>query len=42
MRNTEWLADSGLACGPLGVAADAGCRAVAVNGLVTDDVFVGR
>ena len=40
IRNAEWLADSGLASGPLGVAADAGCRAVAVNGLVTDDVFV--
>lgn len=40
IRNTEWLADSGLAAGPLGVSADAGCRAIAVNGLVTDDVFV--
>jgi NADPH-dependent 2,4-dienoyl-CoA reductase/sulfur reductase-like enzyme len=40
LRNTEWLADSGLAAGPLGVAADAGCRAVGVNALVTDDVFV--
>jgi NAD(P)H-nitrite reductase large subunit len=40
VRNTEWLADSGLAAGPLGVATDAGCRAIAVNGLVTDDVFV--
>jgi len=40
VRNTEWLADSGLAAGPLGVAADAGCRAVGVNALVTDDVFV--
>jgi NADPH-dependent 2,4-dienoyl-CoA reductase/sulfur reductase-like enzyme len=38
--NTEWLADSGLAAGPLGVAADAGCRAFAVNAMVTDDVFV--
>ena len=40
VRNTEWLAGSGLAAGPVGVTADAGCRAVAVNGLVTDDVFV--
>lgn len=40
IRNTEWLAGSGLACGPLGVASDAGCRAIAVNGLVTDDVYV--
>ncbi len=40
IRNTEWLADSGLAAGPLGVSADAGCRAIAVNGLVTDDVYV--
>jgi hypothetical protein len=39
IRNTEWLADSGLAVGPLGVAADAGGRAIGVNGLVTDDVF---
>jgi 3-phenylpropionate/trans-cinnamate dioxygenase ferredoxin reductase component len=38
--NTEWLADSGLAAGRLGVAADAGCRAFAVNAMVTDDVFV--
>src|ERR1700729_1903316 len=40
LRNTEWLADSGLAAGKLGVSADAGCRAIGVNGLVTDDVFV--
>jgi 3-phenylpropionate/trans-cinnamate dioxygenase ferredoxin reductase component len=40
VRNTEWLADSGLAVGPHGVAADAGCRAFGVNALVTDDVFV--
>jgi NADPH-dependent 2,4-dienoyl-CoA reductase/sulfur reductase-like enzyme len=39
VRNTEWLADSGLAAGLLGVATDAGGRAIAVNGLVTDDVF---
>ena len=40
IRNTEWLAGSGLAAGRWGVACDAGCRAFDVNGLVTDNVFV--
>lgn len=40
IRNVEWLEGSGLAAGPWGVACDAGCRAVDVNGVVTDDVFV--
>ncbi|MGP3960284.1 FAD-dependent oxidoreductase [Nonomuraea sp. 3N208] len=40
VRNVEWLQDSGLAAGVWGVACDAGCRAVDINGLVTDDVFV--
>jgi NADPH-dependent 2,4-dienoyl-CoA reductase/sulfur reductase-like enzyme len=40
IRNTEWLADSGIAAGPLGVACDAGCRAFNMYGIVTDDVFV--
>ena len=40
VRNVEWLADSGLACGVWGVTCDAGCRAFDSNGLVTDDVFV--
>ncbi|QUQ64173.1 FAD-dependent oxidoreductase [Kutzneria sp. CA-103260] len=40
VRNVEWLEGSGLAAGPWGVACDAGCRAVDVNGVVTDDVFV--
>jgi 3-phenylpropionate/trans-cinnamate dioxygenase ferredoxin reductase component len=40
IRNTEWLRDSGLAAGPLGIGCDAGCRAVDGNALVTDDVFV--
>ncbi|GAA2454595.1 hypothetical protein GCM10010191_86960 [Actinomadura vinacea] len=40
VRNVEWLRDSGLAVGAWGVATDAGCRAVDINGLVTDDVFV--
>ncbi|MFD7071140.1 NAD(P)/FAD-dependent oxidoreductase [Streptomyces sp. NPDC059913] len=39
-RNTEWLAGSGLAAGPRGIACDAGCRAFDVRGIVTDDVFV--
>jgi 3-phenylpropionate/trans-cinnamate dioxygenase ferredoxin reductase subunit len=40
VRNVEWLADSGLAAGPRGVACDAGCRAFTRYGIVTDDVFV--
>ncbi|MDX3849587.1 NAD(P)/FAD-dependent oxidoreductase [Streptomyces sp. AK02-01A] len=40
VRNTEWLAESGLAAGPLGVTCDAGCRAFNMYGIVTDDVFV--
>jgi NADPH-dependent 2,4-dienoyl-CoA reductase/sulfur reductase-like enzyme len=40
VRNTEWLANSGLAAGPRGVTCDAGCRAFDINGIVTDDVFV--
>lgn len=40
IRNTEWLRDSGLAAGPLGVACDAGCRVFDLNGIVTDDIFV--
>ena len=40
IRNIEWLAGSGIAAGPWGVACDAGCRAFDVNGLVTDNVFV--
>ncbi|MGW6740750.1 NAD(P)/FAD-dependent oxidoreductase [Streptomyces sp. NPDC055025] len=40
VRNTEWLADAGLAAGPRGVACDAGCRAFDMYGIVTDDVFV--
>jgi len=39
LRNTEWLADSGLACGLLGVSCDPGGRAYAVNGMAVDDVF---
>ena len=40
IRNVDWLEDSGLACGPWGVACDAGCRVIDANGLVTDDIFV--
>lgn len=40
VRNTEWLRDSGLAAGAFGVACDAGCRALDINAMVTDDVFV--
>ncbi|ARF53330.1 NAD(P)/FAD-dependent oxidoreductase [Streptomyces gilvosporeus] len=40
VRNVEWLAESGLAAGPRGVACDAGCRAFNMYGIVTDDVFV--
>jgi NADPH-dependent 2,4-dienoyl-CoA reductase/sulfur reductase-like enzyme/ferredoxin len=39
-RNTEWLRGSGLAVGLYGVACDAGCRAIDVNGVTTDNVFV--
>lgn len=40
VRNIEWLAESGLAAGPRGIACDAGCRAFNMYGIVTDDVFV--
>jgi 3-phenylpropionate/trans-cinnamate dioxygenase ferredoxin reductase component len=40
VRNTEWLATSGLAAGTRGVACDAGCRVFDMYGIVTDDVFV--
>lgn len=40
VRNTEWLADTGLAAGPRGVACDAGCRVFNMYGIVTDDIFV--
>ncbi|MER5748788.1 FAD/NAD(P)-binding oxidoreductase [Streptomyces sp. NPDC002088] len=40
IRNTEWLRGSGLAAGVWGIACDTGCRALDLNGLITDDVFV--
>ncbi|MFI6357595.1 NAD(P)/FAD-dependent oxidoreductase [Streptomyces sp. NPDC050743] len=39
VRNTEWLAGSGVAAGPRGIACDAGCRVFDVNGIVTDDIY---
>ncbi|MFG2095613.1 NAD(P)/FAD-dependent oxidoreductase [Streptomyces sp. NPDC048612] len=39
VRNTEWLAEAGLAAGPRGVTCDAGCRAFDMYGIVTDDIF---
>ncbi len=39
VRNTEWLADSGLVAGPLGLSCDAGGRAFTVSALTADDVF---
>ncbi|MFF3562329.1 NAD(P)/FAD-dependent oxidoreductase [Streptomyces sp. NPDC002574] len=38
-RNTEWLAGSGVAAGPRGIACDAGCRVFDVNGIVIDDIY---
>jgi NADPH-dependent 2,4-dienoyl-CoA reductase/sulfur reductase-like enzyme len=40
IRNTEWLDGSGLAAGRFGVACDGGCRAIDINPLVLEDVFV--
>jgi NADPH-dependent 2,4-dienoyl-CoA reductase/sulfur reductase-like enzyme len=40
IRNSEWLRDSGLAVGRFGVGCDAGCRAIDINAIVTDDIFV--
>jgi NADPH-dependent 2,4-dienoyl-CoA reductase/sulfur reductase-like enzyme len=39
IRNTEWLQGSGLAVGVWGIACDTGCRALTLDGLITDDVF---
>ncbi|MFI9047035.1 NAD(P)/FAD-dependent oxidoreductase [Streptomyces sp. NPDC053427] len=39
VRNTEWLAGSGVAAGPRGIACDAGCRVFDANGIVTDDIY---
>jgi NADPH-dependent 2,4-dienoyl-CoA reductase/sulfur reductase-like enzyme/ferredoxin len=40
IRNTEWLRGSGLAVGIWGVACDAGCRVIDVNGVTTENIFV--
>ena len=40
VRNTEWLADCGLAVGSVGVACDPACRALAIDAIAEDDVFV--
>jgi NADPH-dependent 2,4-dienoyl-CoA reductase/sulfur reductase-like enzyme len=40
VRDTEWLQGCGLAVGSFGIACDAGCRALAINAVVTEDVFV--
>jgi 3-phenylpropionate/trans-cinnamate dioxygenase ferredoxin reductase component len=40
IRNTEWLQGSGLAVGRFGVGCDAGCRAIDINAIVTEDIFV--
>ncbi|MEW2254548.1 FAD/NAD(P)-binding oxidoreductase [Streptomyces sp. NPDC047869] len=39
IRNTEWLRGSGLAAGVWGIACDTGCRALTLDGLITDDIF---
>jgi 3-phenylpropionate/trans-cinnamate dioxygenase ferredoxin reductase subunit len=40
IRNTEWLQGAGLAAGFWGVGCDAGCRALDINGVVTDSIYV--
>ncbi|SEM26835.1 NAD(P)/FAD-dependent oxidoreductase [Nonomuraea pusilla] len=40
VRNTEWLAGSGLAADARGVVCDAACRAFDADAVVTDDVYV--
>jgi NADPH-dependent 2,4-dienoyl-CoA reductase/sulfur reductase-like enzyme len=40
IRNVEWLDGAGLAAGFWGVGCDAGCRALDINGVVTNNVFV--
>jgi len=40
IRNTEWLEGAGLAAGVSGVGCDAGCRALDINGVVTDSIYV--
>jgi NADPH-dependent 2,4-dienoyl-CoA reductase/sulfur reductase-like enzyme len=40
LRNVEWLEGSGLAAGPWGVACDSGTRAVTLDAMISDDIFV--
>jgi 3-phenylpropionate/trans-cinnamate dioxygenase ferredoxin reductase subunit len=40
IRNVEWLEGSGLAAGFWGVGCDAGCRALDINAVVTNHIFV--
>ncbi len=40
VRNTDWLAGSGLQAGPAGVACDNQCRVLADDGALADDIFV--
>ncbi len=40
VRNTEWLAGSGLAADERGVVCDGACRAFDANAIVTDETFV--
>ena len=40
LRNTEWLLESGISIGPLGVDCDASCRALRPDGTIVDGVFV--
>ncbi|RPE77850.1 MULTISPECIES: FAD-dependent oxidoreductase [unclassified Frondihabitans] len=39
LRNTDWLAGSGISTGPLGVDCDAACRVLDVNGDTAPGVF---
>jgi hypothetical protein len=40
VRNVEWLRDSGLMVDARGVPCDGACRAIDVDDVVTDDIFV--
>ena len=40
VRNTEWLAGSGLAADARGVVCDGACRAFGTNAIVSDAIFV--
>jgi NADPH-dependent 2,4-dienoyl-CoA reductase/sulfur reductase-like enzyme len=40
VRNVEWLENSGLAAGSLGVACETGCRVFGENMMIREDVFV--